>query len=58
MTEPRWPERDEDDDLSVSLQGVAADTISHLADLGRTVTVLYIYGEQRQHGQAADIPAQ
>ncbi|XP_043231564.1 uncharacterized protein LOC122386447 [Amphibalanus amphitrite] len=43
VTEPRWPEWDEDDDLSVSLQGVAADTISHLADLGRTVTVLEIY---------------
>ncbi|XP_043241009.1 uncharacterized protein LOC122391284 isoform X1 [Amphibalanus amphitrite] len=58
VTEPRWPEWDEDDGLSVSLQGVAADTISHLADLGRTVTVLEIYGEQRQHGQAADIRAQ
>ena len=42
----------------MSLQGVAADTISHLADLGRTVTLLEIYGEQRQHGQAADIRAQ
>ncbi|XP_043234861.1 uncharacterized protein LOC122388127 isoform X2 [Amphibalanus amphitrite] len=40
VTEPRWPERDEDDDLSVSLQGVAAD---HLADLGRTVGRLEIY---------------
>ena len=39
----------------MSLQGVAADTISHLADLGRTITELEIYGEQRQHGQAADI---
>ncbi|KAF0309169.1 hypothetical protein FJT64_019698 [Amphibalanus amphitrite] len=46
VTEPRWPEWDEDDDLSVSLQGVAADTISHLADLGRTVTVLEIYGPE------------
>ncbi|KAF0297998.1 hypothetical protein FJT64_004638 [Amphibalanus amphitrite] len=43
VTEPRWPEQDEDDDLSVSLQGVAADTISHLADLGRTVGRLEIY---------------
>ena len=58
VTEPSWPGWDEDDDLSVSLQGVAADTISHLADLGRTVTRLEIYGEQRQHGQAADIRAQ
>ncbi|KAF0314139.1 hypothetical protein FJT64_015396 [Amphibalanus amphitrite] len=43
VTEPRWPEWYDDDDLSVSLQGVAADTISHLADLGRTVTGLEIY---------------
>ncbi|XP_043225576.1 uncharacterized protein LOC122383330 [Amphibalanus amphitrite] len=43
VTEPRWPVWDEDDDLSVSLQGVAADTISPLADLGRTVTRLEIY---------------
>ncbi|XP_043225580.1 uncharacterized protein LOC122383334 [Amphibalanus amphitrite] len=41
--EPRWPKWYRDDDLSVSLQGVAADTISHLADLGRTVTLLEIY---------------
>ena len=57
VTEPRWPGR-YGSGLSVSLQGVAADTISHLADLGRTVTRLEIYGEQRQHGQAADIRAQ
>ncbi|XP_043217273.1 uncharacterized protein LOC122379282 isoform X2 [Amphibalanus amphitrite] len=43
VTEPSWPGWDEDDDLSVSLQGVAADTISHLADLRRTVRVLEIY---------------
>ncbi|KAF0306142.1 hypothetical protein FJT64_022282 [Amphibalanus amphitrite] len=43
VTEPRWPERDEDDGLSVLLQGVTADTISHLADLGRTVNRLEIY---------------
>ncbi|KAF0293358.1 hypothetical protein FJT64_000936 [Amphibalanus amphitrite] len=43
VTEPRWPEWYEDDGLSVSLQGVAADTISHLADLGRTVKRLEIY---------------
>ncbi|XP_043232772.1 uncharacterized protein LOC122387031 [Amphibalanus amphitrite] len=44
VTEPRWPERFWlCDDLSVSLQGVAADTISHLADLGRTVIRLYLY---------------
>ncbi|KAF0309810.1 hypothetical protein FJT64_019069 [Amphibalanus amphitrite] len=43
VTEPRWPGRYEDDGLSVSLQGVAADTISHLADLGRTVRRLEIY---------------
>ncbi|KAF0295689.1 hypothetical protein FJT64_006796 [Amphibalanus amphitrite] len=43
VTEPRWPEWYEDDGLSVSLQGVTADTISHLADLGRTVTGLEIY---------------
>ncbi|KAF0295988.1 hypothetical protein FJT64_006592 [Amphibalanus amphitrite] len=43
VTEPRWPEWDEYDDLSVSLQGVAADTISHLTNLGRTVTRLEIY---------------
>ena len=56
VTEPRWPEwKPWFHGLSVSLQGVAADTISHLPDLGRTVTVLEIYGEQRQHGQAADI---
>ncbi|KAF0297621.1 hypothetical protein FJT64_004914 [Amphibalanus amphitrite] len=42
VTEPRWPERYWGG-LSVSLQGVAADTISHLADLGRTVRVLEIY---------------
>ncbi|KAF0299088.1 hypothetical protein FJT64_003635 [Amphibalanus amphitrite] len=42
VTEPRWPGLYLDC-LSVSLQGVAADTISHLADLGRTVTVLEIY---------------
>ncbi|XP_043232774.1 uncharacterized protein LOC122387033 [Amphibalanus amphitrite] len=42
VTEPRWPVLYLDD-LSVSLQGVAADTISHLADLGRTVTLLEIY---------------
>ena len=58
MTEPRWPGWYRDDGLSVSLQGVAADTISHLADLGRTVTRLEIYGEQRQHGQAVDIRVQ
>ncbi|XP_043231552.1 uncharacterized protein LOC122386438 [Amphibalanus amphitrite] len=57
VTEPRWPEWDEYG-LSVSLQGVAADTISYLTDLGRRVTRLEIYGEQRQHGQAADIRAQ
>ncbi|KAF0305979.1 hypothetical protein FJT64_022472 [Amphibalanus amphitrite] len=45
VTEPRWPEWDEYG-LSVSLQGVAADTISHLADLGRTVKRLYIYGSE------------
>ncbi|XP_043241007.1 uncharacterized protein LOC122391282 [Amphibalanus amphitrite] len=43
VTEPRWPKRYWVDVLSVSLQGVAADTISHLADLGRTVTRLEIY---------------
>ncbi|XP_043240793.1 LRR receptor-like serine/threonine-protein kinase HSL2 [Amphibalanus amphitrite] len=43
VTKPRWPGRYEDDGLSVSLQGVAADTISHLAALGRTVTRLEIY---------------
>ncbi|XP_043234853.1 uncharacterized protein LOC122388119 [Amphibalanus amphitrite] len=43
VTEPRWPRESRRDCLSVSLQGVAADTISHLADLGRTVTVLEIY---------------
>ncbi|KAF0294914.1 hypothetical protein FJT64_007444 [Amphibalanus amphitrite] len=43
VTEPRWPGRYPWDDLSVSLQGVTADTISHLADLGRTVTLLEIY---------------
>ncbi|XP_043234858.1 uncharacterized protein LOC122388125 [Amphibalanus amphitrite] len=59
VTEPRWPELNPlVRGLSVSLQGVAADTISRLADLGRTVTVLEIYGEQRQHGQTADIRAQ
>ena len=58
VTEPRWPGRSPWGGLSVSLQGVTADTISHLADLGRTVRVLEIYGEQRQHGQAADIRAQ
>ncbi|XP_043217870.1 uncharacterized protein LOC122379601 [Amphibalanus amphitrite] len=58
VTEPRWPGWDEDDGLSVSLQGVTADTISHLADLGQTVGRLEIYGEQRQHGQADDIRAQ
>ncbi|KAF0302531.1 hypothetical protein FJT64_025368 [Amphibalanus amphitrite] len=42
VTEPRWPKWNEDD-LSVSLQGVAADTISHLDDLGRTITGLEIY---------------
>ncbi|KAF0299619.1 hypothetical protein FJT64_027703 [Amphibalanus amphitrite] len=42
VTERRWPEW-YGSDLSVSLQGVAADTISYLADLGRTVTRLYIY---------------
>ncbi|KAF0300060.1 hypothetical protein FJT64_027344 [Amphibalanus amphitrite] len=41
VTEPRWPGRYWG--LSVSLQGQAADTISHLADLGRTVTLLEIY---------------
>ncbi|KAF0306143.1 hypothetical protein FJT64_022282 [Amphibalanus amphitrite] len=46
VTEPRWPERDEDDGLSVLLQGVTADTISHLADLGRTVNRLEIYGPE------------
>ncbi|KAF0308836.1 hypothetical protein FJT64_002111 [Amphibalanus amphitrite] len=58
VTDPSWPGWDEDGVLSVSLLGVAADTISHLADLGRTVTGLEIYGEQRQHGQAADKRAQ
>ncbi|KAF0310933.1 hypothetical protein FJT64_001865 [Amphibalanus amphitrite] len=43
VTELRWPEWDLGGGLSVSLQGVAADTISHLADLGRTVTGLEIY---------------
>ncbi|XP_043225584.1 uncharacterized protein LOC122383341 [Amphibalanus amphitrite] len=42
VTEPRWPER-YGIGLTVSLQGVAADTISHLADLGRTVERLEIY---------------
>ncbi|XP_043232776.1 uncharacterized protein LOC122387040 [Amphibalanus amphitrite] len=42
VTEPRWPKW-YGSGLSVSLQGVAADTISHLAGLGRTVTVLDIY---------------
>ncbi|XP_043240794.1 uncharacterized protein LOC122391179 [Amphibalanus amphitrite] len=41
--EPSWPGRYGNDGLSVSLQGVAADTISHLADLGRTVKRLEIY---------------
>ncbi|XP_043235930.1 uncharacterized protein LOC122388696 [Amphibalanus amphitrite] len=44
VTEPRWPEWNPlVRGLSVSLQGVAADTISHLADLRRTVTLLEIY---------------
>ncbi|KAF0298594.1 hypothetical protein FJT64_004047 [Amphibalanus amphitrite] len=44
VTEPRWPEwKPWFHGLSVSLQGVTADTISHLADLGRTVTRLEIY---------------
>ncbi|KAF0309937.1 hypothetical protein FJT64_018976 [Amphibalanus amphitrite] len=43
VTEPRWPERYPWGGLSVSLQGVTADTISHLADLGRTVRLLEIY---------------
>ncbi|XP_043232766.1 uncharacterized protein LOC122387024 [Amphibalanus amphitrite] len=44
VTKPRWPVRSPcRGGLSVSLQGVAADTISHLADLGRTVTRLEIY---------------
>ncbi|KAF0288464.1 hypothetical protein FJT64_013179 [Amphibalanus amphitrite] len=43
VAEPRWPGRNLWDRLSVSLQGVTADTISHLADLGRTVTQLEIY---------------
>ncbi|XP_043234854.1 uncharacterized protein LOC122388121 [Amphibalanus amphitrite] len=43
VTEPRWPGRYGDGVLSVSLQGVAADTISHLPDLGRTVNRLEIY---------------
>ncbi|KAF0287678.1 hypothetical protein FJT64_013913 [Amphibalanus amphitrite] len=45
VTEPRWPEHPWGG-LSVSLQGVTADTISHLADLGRTVKLLYIYGPE------------
>ncbi|KAF0303779.1 hypothetical protein FJT64_024290 [Amphibalanus amphitrite] len=45
VTEPRWPGWD-GSGLSVSLQGVAADTISHLADLGRTVELLEIYGPE------------
>ncbi|KAF0300960.1 hypothetical protein FJT64_026659 [Amphibalanus amphitrite] len=43
VTEPRWPGRSPWGGLSVSLQGVAADTISHLADLGRRVRRLEIY---------------
>ncbi|XP_043228651.1 uncharacterized protein LOC122384907 [Amphibalanus amphitrite] len=42
VTDPSWPGWYRDG-LSVSLQGVAADTISHLADLGRTVYILEIY---------------
>ncbi|XP_043240077.1 uncharacterized protein LOC122390809 [Amphibalanus amphitrite] len=44
VTEPRWPEwKPWFHGLSVLLQGVAADTISHLADLRRTVKRLEIY---------------
>ncbi|KAF0288463.1 hypothetical protein FJT64_013178 [Amphibalanus amphitrite] len=43
VTELSWPGWCRDDGLSVSLQGVAADTISYLADLGRTVELLEIY---------------
>ncbi|KAF0299996.1 hypothetical protein FJT64_003371 [Amphibalanus amphitrite] len=43
VTEPRWPGWSPWGGLSVSLQGVAVDTISHLADLGRTVTGLELY---------------
>ncbi|KAF0308835.1 hypothetical protein FJT64_002110 [Amphibalanus amphitrite] len=42
VTKPRWPGHPWGG-LSVSLQGVTADTISHLAGLARTVTVLEIY---------------
>ncbi|XP_043217710.1 uncharacterized protein LOC122379505 [Amphibalanus amphitrite] len=40
VTEPRWPGR-YGSGLSISLQGVAADTISHLAtELGSRITLL------------------
>ncbi|XP_043200657.1 uncharacterized protein LOC122369757 [Amphibalanus amphitrite] len=47
VTKSRWPGR-YGSGLSVSLQGVAADTISHLAtELGSRITLLVTDGEQR-----------